>query len=172
MLPVGGNSTGTPTTISGTIAGVAFTVLKDQLNSTGYSALVAAVVPASAGSGLQNVVVNTGTAWQSAALAAWRCLNLKSITPAATLASNADPGTGTINIPAQGLLFATARCGYVAPTYTWTGVVQDFSITNPAVTRAISGGSYQATAAETARTVTATRTSGGNNFVLVAASLR
>lgn len=172
VIAVGGNSTGTPTTVSGTIAGVAFTVLKDQISGTGYGAIIAAVVPASAGAGLQNVVINTATALQSCCVGAWRCLNIKSITPAATMSSVADPGTGTINVPAQGLLFATARCGVVAPTYTWVGVTQDFTQTNVGVTRAVSGGSYRATAAETGRTVTATRTAGGNAFILVAVSLR
>lgn len=176
VLAVGGNGSGSaPASITGTIAGVPFTVLKDltQSGQSVYVALIAAVVPASAGSGVQPVVINTGaTPWVSAGIGAYRCLNLKNITPTATLSSLADPGTGTLNVSAQGLAFAVSRVGSVAPTVTWTGVTQDFNVLNPALTRSVSGGSYRATAAEVGRTITATRTAGGSPTMMVAASLR
>lgn len=165
---------GTVSAVTGTIAGVTFNRLIDLSASVSYGAIIGAVVPASAGSGAQTVSINGGASNLTyMAIASYRCLNISSLTPTATMTSTADPGTGAINMAARGLLFAHARCGNATPMYTWTGINEDFDYTVGATSRTTSGGSYQAGAAETSRSVTVTRSvGGGNNFNLVAASIR
>jgi hypothetical protein len=165
---------GTVTSVTGTIAGVTFSRLIDQTVSVSYGAIIAAICPASAGAGLQTVSINGGASNLSyMAIASYRCLNIKSLMPTATLINSADPSTGTIDVAARGLLFAHARCGNSTPTYSWVGINEDYDYTVGATNRTTSGGGYQAGVAETGRTVTATRSiGGGNNHNLVAASIR
>ena len=167
------NSTGSSVAFSsGTIAGIALSKPADFQNTTSYCAFVAANVPASAGSGTQTLSITLNGPSSFITAMPYRCLLLNSLVATATMSSSANPGTGTINVSERGLLFAGARQGNVSNTYTWTGVNEDYDFIVGTTTRAVSGGSYQATAAEVGRTVTATRSAAGNNFTMLAASFR
>lgn len=173
LIHVDGTSVANASTITGTIAGVAFTVLSASFGANpSLSAIVAAVVPASGGSGVQTVTINTATQLLSIGIASYRILNLKSLTPTASYNNASNPAAGTLNIAAGGLAFATARCGATNPTYTWTGITEDYDFTGSTSGRSLSGGSYQAGVAETARAIAGTRTAGGNNFATAGVSLR
>ncbi|OBQ82436.1 hypothetical protein A9K71_25975 [Mesorhizobium sp. WSM3873] len=171
---LGSGNSGSITSISGTIAGVAFSILVDTIVASTYAAIVAAKLPSSIAAGNQTVSIVCGASWgaQMMSIASYRCLNLRSLVPTATLVSSANPGTGTINVDDHGLLFACARCGNSAPTYTWAGITEEYDFTVGTSGRSASGGSYQANAAEVGRMVTATRSVTGINYGLVAAVLR
>ena len=159
-----------PVGLSGTIGGVAITWVSSVSNSVSWCGIGIARVPS--GLGAQNVVVSLGTSAAYCTVATYRLYNIRSIAAAFTASSTANPGSTTINVPKNGLLFANAREGNVSSTYTWTGVAEDYDTDVTGQSRSISGGSYQAIEAETARGVMATRASNGNNYVMGAASFR
>jgi hypothetical protein len=167
-----GNSSTSMLFSSGTIAGVSLGNSIDLQVSASYACILSARVPASAGSGNQTLSITLTAAATYLTIFPYRSLMLNSLTPVATMTSSANPGTGTIDVSERGLLLSAARCGNSAPTYTWTGVNEDFDATIGATGRSASGGSYQAGVAEVGRTVTATRSVAGNNYTMVAASFR
>jgi len=151
-----------------TVGGISASKLLEQLHT---SNTVSSLWIASVSSGTTADIVFSSSAsnFDAVAFGAWEVTGAASTT-SDTLGDDAEPSTGTINVPANGALFAAGGCNSVGgATNTWTGVDESFEEVF-STNRHTTGGFKNYSALQSGLTVTMDWTTDGENG-MVAISL-
>lgn len=152
-----------------TVGGVSASLVKRQSGGIQVVELWQADVPTGT---TGDVVVTMAAASQGVAIGVWRVVGAASAA-SNTLGAYAAPATGTIDIPAGGVLVAMVGNRVVGTTtVTWTGPTEDFDANDitSAGNDTYSGASGAHATAQTGYTVTATMSGAGADDPVMAAA--